>query len=138
MEGTKVCSMCNVERTLDYFYAYRPQCKVCKRKWREAYNANLDPEVKKDRQLAANLKKRYGITIERYKELILNGCEICGTIENLAIDHDHSCCPGEFTCGNCIRGVLCRTHNQGEGYFKSIDEITALLAYRMKFEVANV
>jgi hypothetical protein len=25
----------------------------------------------------------------------------------LAIDHDHSCCPGAFSCGRCFRGFLC-------------------------------
>lgn len=139
MEGlTKACSTCGVDKPFDKFYPYRPQCKDCKRKWRENYNASISAEVKRDRQFATNLKKRYQMTVEQYNELTASGCAVCGTHENLHIDHDHGCCPGEFTCGNCVRGVLCRPHNQGEGYFKSIEEIAGLMAYRMKFEVAQI
>jgi hypothetical protein len=28
------------------------------------------------------------------------------------IDHDHDCCPGSYTCGKCVRGVLCAPCNR--------------------------
>lgn len=58
-----------------------------------------------------------------------NRCLICHTYfknTKFVIDHDHNCCPGTFSCGNCIRGLLCRTCNLGLGMFK--DNIILLLS----------
>lgn len=59
------------------------------------------------------LKSHYGLTLERYDEILEQqggGCAICGAKagkQSLHVDHDHRCCPGKKTCGNCIRGILC-------------------------------
>lgn len=38
-------------------------------------------------------------------------CAICETDDPGArewmIDHDHACCPGTYSCGHCIRGLVC-------------------------------
>lgn len=47
-------------------------------------------------------------------------CAICRApypIDSLQIDHDHSCCPAEFSCGKCVRGLLCSSDNVGIGHF---------------------
>lgn len=72
------------------------------------------------------VKYKYGITIEQYEELLAKqkgGCAICGDIEchtgkSLAVDHDHRCCPGNRSCGKCVRGILCNHCNNGLGKFK--------------------
>jgi hypothetical protein len=59
---------------------------------------------------------RYGISPEQYAEAVAAGCEICGTTEaKLHVDHDHSCCPGNYTCGKCVRGFLCGSCNRAVG-----------------------
>ena len=37
-------------------------------------------------------------------------CELCGRRARLETDHDHACCP-KATCGECIRGRICRNCN---------------------------
>lgn len=49
-----------------------------------------------------------------------NRCALCGDIfiRTPHVDHDHSCCSGSRTCGNCIRGLLCHSCNTGLGNFR--------------------
>lgn len=70
------------------------------------------------------LARKYGISAERYEAMLAEqggGCAVCGIPEGradgraLAVDHDHSCCPGKKTCGSCIRGLLCGSCNTGIG-----------------------
>lgn len=68
--------------------------------------------------------KRLGLTEGQYDTVfaLQNGlCSICSRPEKavsktgrsyrLVGDHDHSCCPGEQTCGKCFRGLICRNCN---------------------------
>lgn len=87
----------------------------------------------------SNTLGRYALTADAYVDLVSaqgDSCAICGTDEpggrnaRWCIDHDHSCCPGERTCGNCIRGLLCLRCNSGLGMFAdNIYNIQAALSY---------
>lgn len=70
---------------------------------------------------AAWRARNYGLTGEQLNELIRGGCAICGSLEGLAIDHDHRCCSGTKSCGKCVRGALCRIHNTMAGFFERKD-----------------
>lgn len=65
-------------------------------------------------------------------------CDICGKRLDMryrdsrgrlrgdhAIDHDHSCCQGSASCGQCIRGLLCRNCNAGIGYMSEDPRVLA-------------
>lgn len=72
-----------------------------------------DPE----RSRWQTIHKKYGITKVIFEKMLAdqNGvCAICKGKPNrnyLSVDHDHACCPGVKTCGNCIRGLLCAACN---------------------------
>ena len=65
-----------------------------------------------------HLRGRYGLTQEAFDALRAaagNKCEVCGAEfkqrGDIHVDHDHGCCPGDFTCGECIRGLTCKNCN---------------------------
>lgn len=128
------CRVCNETKPEEDFPKGTSQyrCKSCMAAGARAYRANMSPEKKRDQSFRKNLWKRFKLRPDDYHKLLERGCEICGTMENLCIDHDHSCCPSQNTCGKCIRGVLCKNHNMGEWAFETVEEILLLLAYRLK------
>ncbi len=99
-------------------------CKECCRKYQAARRA-ADPEGQKLRAFETGLWRKFGITLEQYEALEAKQGGVCatcgeaetrlasgrntspGTIQRLSVDHDHSCCPGEKSCGQCVRGLLC-------------------------------
>ena len=138
----KTCSQCGQTKPLDSFYKHKRSrdgrqsaCKECKREYnRNWQRANWD----RDRQRAAQIKHRFGMTADEYDAILREQggvCAVCGKTpeENgryLAVDHDHSCCPGKRSCGECVRGLLCISCNAGIGSFKDSTELLhAAVAY---------
>lgn len=69
-------------------------------------------------QSLADRARKYGIDVEGLQSLIDQSeglCDLCrrpfAEVQNRSfhVDHDHRCCAGPFSCGRCIRGLLC-TH----------------------------
>lgn len=70
----------------------------------------------------ANHAKRvelvYSITPDDYKRILVfqrGVCAICQRFprsKRLSVDHDHSCCSGPVSCGQCVRGLLCKACNR--------------------------
>jgi len=66
-----------------------------------------------------NLQRRYKLSVEDYNRMFEEQggrCDICNKPPNgkrLAVDHDHACCEGSRSCGECVRGLLCGECNWG-------------------------
>ena len=105
------CTKCKqwYSATVEYFYKNQyaiyglsPSCKLCDRKYSRK----------------KSLKRRYGITINEYDEMInkQNGkCAICGIHQSelekpLFVDHNHKT--------DNVRGLLCDLCNRGIGFLK--------------------
>jgi len=74
--------------------------------------------------------KRYNIHPREYKRLINSQCMVCGSKENLCIDHNHDCCSTRAkSCGKCVRGVLCGSCNSSEGLLKTAENAYNLSTY---------
>lgn len=78
---------------------------------------------------------RYGVTPERYAQAAVAGCEVCGKTDvQLHVDHDHTCCAGGYTCGECVRGFLCGPCNRAVGLLdENADRMLAAAAYVLRF-----
>ena len=75
------------------------------------------------------LMQRFKRTPQWYEDTLKEQgghCALCPTVPNgrrLQVDHDHSCCPCKttrYTCGECVRGLLCIDCNARLGYLEEL------------------
>jgi hypothetical protein len=139
----RVCIKCKLEKNIEDFAkdsrcssGRRGKCKKCHTEYMiEYYKKNKD---KRDAKNKMNTKyvapwKRHHITEEKFETMLnlFNGkCHVCREKEATSIDHDHSCCSKNRSCGKCVRGILCRGCNTALGSLKeNPDTISRLLIY---------
>jgi hypothetical protein len=109
----KNCYICGRDLPLEGFNSKRKECKDCSK--------------------GIKLLARYKITQAQYNQKLEDQggvCTICNRSPNevgiLVQDHDHSCCPGEISCGNCLRDLICSYDNRGLGLFQ--DDVVRMRA----------
>jgi hypothetical protein len=118
-EQRKRCPSCSEVKPLADFYirksgvdAGRPlaRCKPCHRTTGQHGYATKHSR----RALERLVERLYNVSPERYRAMRQQQdgrCAICRELPPdgvaLQVDHDHACCPGEASCGACVRGLLC-------------------------------
>ena len=142
MDSEKRCRDCGLLKSLSEFGrnksmkdGHQRYCKACGRAY---YQANKDTVFAPARARASakyhaqdpdcrrnsHLMERYKLSPERYAEMLSrqkNACAICGQnpTHRLFVDHDHKCCSDrDYTCGKCVRGLLCNVCNLVLGLVK--------------------
>jgi hypothetical protein len=134
MKSPKLCSKCKSalpEKNQWY-------CRTCKaealRQWRKRNTK---------RHQATSRMYYYQLSETGFQELLNsqeNRCALCRvlfTLNNVpCVDHNHSCCPEQKTCGKCTRGLLCNGCNTTLGKVESIG-IDPIVSYLDSYRPEN-
>lgn len=127
---TKRCFACGQTKPTSMFYRsnvhyFQKECKECCRTRKYRWHKT---DAGKRSSANTKLKRRFGITIEQYEEMLAaqgGKCAICGATESymkhgLAVDHCHA--TGQ------VRALLCKGCNIGIGNLRDSAELCARAA----------
>lgn len=80
-------------------------------------------------RIGVSTRSRHNLKPGQYADMLARQggrCALCQKepdSHRLFVDHDHACCPGAGSCGQCVRSLLCRTCNSGLGMFRDDPEL---------------
>ena len=106
-------------------------CLVCGRQARSVrdhpYREICTPCRQETQKLIKNARSHH-VPINVLVEWIKHpACKLCdqrfylgggGSNHDFVIDHDHACCNGSRSCGQCVRGILCGRCNMSLGHLE--------------------
>ena len=113
---TKRCSRCKEDLPLEAFarsvkgtFSRQSYCRSCNTLYARGWIA-----LNRDKTAVNKLWAKYRLRpddVARLLEAQHGCCAMCGRLfgddRPWQPDHDHKCCPGDISCGACIRGLLC-------------------------------
>lgn len=102
------------------------RCLACRRVAKEAHYArNQKAAIAK--AMVGRYRRQYGLSEAEVLSMRARGCDLCGSLEKVCVDHDHST--------GAVRGALCHKHNCALGLF---DDDAEMLARAIKYLKARV
>lgn len=122
------CRACTKIRMKVWYQSLTPEQKREKRRYQKQHR-----DENKEMYYWVRIESHYKLTQQDFEAILAaqdGGCAICGSPEpggrwaQWSVDHDHACCSGIKSCGECVRGILCYMCNQGLGSFK--DSVVSL------------
>ena len=127
-DAGRTCTNCRAFKPWDCFYLLKTgrngreaRCKSCKNAAKTAWG-KANPEAKRRMDKSTYVKRKFGLTLAEYETLVASPCDICGSVENIVLDHCHQT--------GRVRGPLCNDCNSGLGFFgDSPSRLEAAAAY---------
>ena len=110
-----------------------PRIRVGQREYNRAYYIANRDRIRAEQsaygyanrpKLTAARKGLTAETVQALRDAQGGRCAICPSeLTTPHIDHDHSCCPGQRSCGRCVRGLLCASCNHMLGKAQDKPEV---------------
>jgi hypothetical protein len=134
VDGVRQCLSCDEAKPLSSFYedhtvasGYQAVCRACRGRERRVRYASMTSEQRElytDQTWIAWIWRTYRMTVEDFERLAEAQdwvCAICyqSPDTRLCVDHDHDCCLGKRSCGQCVRQLLCHYCNVIVGFVES-------------------
>lgn len=126
------CTKCLVDKPVESFsvaptkLGRKRQCKSCVAQYMKQYYTQRPDQYSKHKGYVAKNDKtykkayyRHGLTDEKFSAMLARydgKCWACQERDASTIDHDHKCCNTAFSCGDCVRGLLCVGCNSALGH----------------------
>lgn len=114
----RTCTRCRVSKVVGDFSVRNGSaiscCRDCTTQKTRDWRAKNPDRYKI--QARKNVLSKFGLTPEDYDRIVENQDSLCGLCNlplglDAVVDHDHACCPGIDSCGECIRSIIHRKCN---------------------------
>lgn len=139
----------NIDYYRQYYVDNKDAISATNARWRAENRDKISKQQKeyyesnKDNIRKKYLRDKYKITLEQYNKMLEEQDYVCAICKQhnaagqaLSVDHDHKCCPGARSCGDCVRALLCSKCNTGLGQFRDDEDyLQEALNYIKKYKI---